>query len=135
MARTNYRGYYLKIGTVTFDNPSPKRETYKYAPALEQVGESYVLASGYLNIKLIDHARKKVWLSFPPMTQTQYITYWNALHSDGTGKGMKLLCEIYDDLTDTYIQDYFYHNDLMVTPVIYQGQMMYKFDDFQLIGY
>ena len=49
----NYKGYYLKIGNVEFNDPHPKRDSYKYAPALEQVGDSYVLASGYLNVKLI----------------------------------------------------------------------------------
>ena len=131
----NYKGYYLKIGNVEFNDPHPKRDSYKYAPALEQVGDSYVLASGYLNVKLIEHARKKVWLSFPPMTKASFNKYWDALHSDATGKGMRLLCEVYDDRTDSYVTDYFYHTDLMYTPIYLGGQVMYKYDDFQLIGY
>lgn len=133
--RNNYKGYYLEVQGIPFNNPSPKRESFKYAPALEQVGESYVLASGYLSVKLIPHARRKVWVSLPPLTLEQYRIYWDALHSDATGKGMKLRCSVYNDKTDSYDTDYFYHNDLMVTPVWYSGQWMYQFDDFELIGY
>lgn len=132
-SRSNYQGYYISVQGVPFRKIT--REGLKIAPALEQVGDSYVLASGYLNVKLIPHARRKIWLSIPYLTQDEYRQYWNALHSDATGKGMKLSIQYYDDLTDTYITDDYYHTDLMVTPVFIGGQWMYKFDDFELIGY
>lgn len=131
--RNNYQGYYVSVQGVPFYKLS--REGFKIAPALEQVGDSYVLASGYLNIKLIPHARRKIWIKIPPLTQDEYRQYWNALHSDATGKGMKLSVEYYDDLTDSYVRDDYYHTDLMVTPIILGGETMYIFDDFELIGY
>lgn|SRR5574344_1038285 len=135
MARNNYAGYYFSVQGVPFNDPSPKRESFKYAPQLEQVGDSSVLASGYLSIKTIPHTRKKIWFSLPPMTQAQYQRYWDALHGDSTGKGMHLFVSVYNDKTDSYDTDYFYHTDLVVSPITYQGEMMYVFDDFELIGY
>lgn len=132
-SRSNYNGYYISVQGVPFYKI--KREGFKVAPALEQVGESYVLASGFLNTKLIAHARRKIWVKIPPLTQDEYQTYWRALHSDATGKGMKLSVAYYDDLLNTYVTDNYYHTDLMVTPIYLGGEWMYQFDDFQLIGY
>lgn len=135
MARTNYAGYYLMVQGVPFNNPSPKRETFKYAPELVMVGESYRLASGLLHTSVLPHTAKKVWVELPPLTQAQYQTYWNALHADAGGKGMYLTCRVYNDATDSYDEDTFYHNDLMVKPVSYGGQMMYIIEAFELIGH
>jgi len=130
-----YAGYYLKVGTVKFNNPSPKRDTWKFAKELVQVGESKVLASGKLSTKVLPHDRKKVWFELPYMTLAQYTTYWNALHSDAGGKGMFLTCEVYDDETDTYVTDTFYHTDLVKKVMYLGGQKMYTFEPFELIGH
>lgn len=126
----------MKIGNVEFNNPSPLRDGgFKFSPALVQVGKSEVTASGKLSTKVLPHDRRKIWLEFPVMTQEQYQTYWNALHSDSGGHGMYLTVTVYDDSTDTYVTDTFYHNDLMATPVYYGGQRMIKIDGFELIGH
>lgn len=130
-----FNGYYMKIGNVTFNNPSPLRETFKFAPALVQVGDSYVLASGKLHTKVLPHTRAKIWCEFPPMTEAQYRTYWNALHSDEGGSGMFLTIEVYDQSTDSYVTDTFYHTDIMATPITYGGQRMVKMDPLELIGH
>lgn len=131
----NYAGYYLKIGSVEFNDPSPLKDTFKVAPELVQVGDSQVLASGKLSIKVLPHKRYKLWCDFPPLTLAQYKKYWNALHSDTGKAGMYLQVTFYDDKQDKYITDTFYHNDLMVSPMNLGGQRMYKFDAFELIGH
>lgn len=132
---SNFKGYYVKIGNCIFNSPSPKREGYKFAPKLVQVGDSSVVASGKLSIKVLPHDRSKIWLDFPPMTPEQYRTYWKALHSDPGGQGMYLTVEAYDDSTDTYVTDTYYHTDLMAVPVTYSGQRMIQMDAFELIGH
>lgn len=135
MARNNYKGYYLKVGNTPFNDPAPKRDTFKFAPELVQVGESQVLASGRLSTKVLPHTRRKIWFELPPMTQAQYKKYWDALHSDAGGDGMYLTVEVYDDANDTYITDTYYHTDLVVKPIYLGGQWMYVFDTFELIGH
>ena len=132
---SNFKGYYMRIGNCKFNSPSPKRETWKFAPASVQVGDSSVLANGKLSIKVLPHDRSKIWCEFPPMTPSQFQTYWAALHSDAGGHGMYLTIEVYDDSTDRYITDTYYHNDLIYTPVTYAGQRMIKIDAFELIGH
>lgn len=130
-----YKGYYIKVGSVEFNDPSPLKDTYKFAPELVQVGESEVVASGKLSIKVLPHTRRKIWVEFPPLNLRQYKKYWNALHSDGGKNGMYLSVEAYDDKTDSYITDTYYHNDLMVTPINLGGERMFKIDAFELIGH
>jgi hypothetical protein len=132
---SNFKGYYMRIGNCTFNNPAPLRETWKFAPALVQVGDSGVVASGKLKIKVLPHARSKIWCEFPVMTPEQFRIYWKALHSDAGGHGMYLTIEVYDDSTDSYVTDTYYHNDLMYTPVYYGGRQMIKIDAFELIGH
>lgn len=132
---SNFKGYYMKIGSVEFNDPSPKRETWKFAPELVQVGDSQVLASGKLSIKVLPHTRRKIWVDLPPLNLRQYKAYWNALHSDAGKHGMYLKVEAYDDKTDKYITDTYYHNDLMVSPIYLGGQTMFKIDAFELIGH
>lgn len=132
---SNFKGYYMRIGNCYFNNPSPLRETWKFSPELVQVGESGVVASGRLKIKVLPHDRRKIWCEFPVMTPEQFRVYWNALHSDPGGHGMYLTVEAYDDATDTYITDTYYHTDLQHTPVYYGGQKMIKMDSFELIGH
>lgn len=128
-------GYYMKIGNCTFQDPSIKRETWKFAPELVQVTDAGVLASGKLNIKVLPHARRKIWCGFPPMTPEQFRKYWDALHSDSTGKGMYLNVEAWDETTNSYVTDVYYHNDIQYKDVVYGGRHMIVIDDFQLIGH
>lgn len=130
-----YNGYYMKIGSVTFNDPSPIKDSFKFAPELVQVGESEVLASGRLSTKVLPHTRRKIWLEFPPMTPAQFNTYWGALHSDAGGSGMYLTVEAYDSKSDTYITDTYYHTDLEYYPVNLGGQRMIKMESFELIGH
>lgn len=129
------KGYYMKIGNCTFQDPSIKRETWKFAPELVQVTDAGVLASGKLNIKVLPHARRKIWCGFPPMTPEQFRKYWDALHSDSTGKGMYLNVEAWDETTNSYVTDVYYHNDIQYKDVVYGGRHMIVIDDFQLIGH
>ena len=48
---------------------------------------------------------------------------------------MYLPIDVYDDTTDSYLTDVYYHNDLVYTPVTYQGTRMIQIDDFELIGH
>ena len=127
--------YYVKIGDCKFQNPSIKREAFKFAPALVQVTDAGVLASGKLQIKVLPHTRAKIWMGFPPMTPSQFRTYWNALLGDQSGVGMYLSVEVWDESTNSYITDTFYHNDLQYKNVNYEGRRMVVMDDFQLIGH
>ncbi len=132
---SNFRGYWLKVEGVIFDSPAPKRDTFKFAPALVQVGKSYVLASGRLHTKPLPHDRRKIWCDFPPMTPEQSKIYWDALHGDEAGKGMAITVEVYDETNDEYVEDTYYHNDLEKKPITYQGQYMVQYEPFELIGY
>lgn len=135
METDNFKGYYVKINGCTFQNPSIKRETFKFAPKLVQVTDDGVLASGRLNIKVLPHTRAKIWMGFPPMTPSQFRTYWNALLGDESGVGMYLSVEVWDESTNSYVTDTFYHNDLQYKNVNYEGRRMVVVDDFQLIGH
>ena len=131
----NFRGYYIKINGCTFKNPSFKREGFKYAPRLIETADATTTASGELSIKVLPHVRKKIWCSFPPMTPEQFRTYWNALRGNEAGPTMYLTVEVYNHATDSYEEDTFYHNDLVYTPVKYEGREMIVIDDFELIGH
>lgn len=132
---SNFKGYYMKCNGCTFKNPSFKRNGFKFAPKLVQVADATTTASGKLTIKVLPHIRSKIWCSFPPMTPEQFRVYYNALGLGGSGAGMYLTIEVYDDSTDSYVTDTYYHNDIMYTPIIYQGQRMIVIDDFELIGH
>lgn len=131
----NWNGYYVKINGCTFQDPSIKRDVFKFAPKLVQVTDSGVLASGRLNIKVLPHTRAKIWMGFPPMTPEQYRVYYNALLGEQTEFGMRLEVEVWDESTNSYITDTFYHNDLQHKTVHYGGKRMVVMDDFQLIGH
>ena len=135
MEQDNFKGYYVKINGCTFQNPSIKREVFKFAPKLVQVTDAGVLASGRLNIKVLPHTRAKIWMGFPPMTPSQFRTYWEALLGDQSGVGMYLSVEVWDESTNSYITDTFYHNDLQYKNVNYEGRRMVVMDDFELIGH
>lgn len=132
---SNFRGYYMQCNGCRFQNPSFKREGFKYAPKLVQVADATTTASGKLTIKVLDHARSKIWCSFPPMTPEQFRVYYNALKLDQAGPSMYLSIEVYNDGMDRYETDTYYHTDIMYTPVIYEGRRMIVIDDFELIGH
>lgn len=132
---SNFRGYYMKCNGCTFQNPSPLREKWKFAPKLVEVADASTVASGKLTIKVLPHTRSKIWCEFPVMTPEQFRTYWSALKGSQAGQGMYLTIEVYDDSTDTYVTDTYYHNDFVYTPVYYGGQRMIKWDAFELIGH
>ena len=132
---SNVRGYYMQCNGCRFQNPSFKREGFKYAPKLVQVADATTTASGKLTIKVLDHARSKIWCSFPPMTPEQFRVYYNALKLDQAGPSMYLSIEVYNDGMDRYETDTYYHTDIMYKPVIYEGRRMIVIDDFELIGH
>lgn len=130
-----FNGYYMKINGCTFQNPSFKREGFKYAPRLIEVADATTTASGNLSIKVLPHIRKKIWCSFPPMTPEQFRTYWTALRGNEAGPTMYLQVEVYNDSIDSYETDTFYHTDLEYKPIIYEGRRMIQIEDFELIGH
>ena len=130
-----FAGYYMKIGSCTFQNPSFKREGFKFAPRLIQVTEAGQFASGKLSIKVLPHVRKKIWCSFPPMTPDQFRVYSNALKLNEAGTQMYLTVQAFDETTNTYVTDVYYHNDIGYRPVYYGGKRMIIIDDFELIGH
>ena len=130
-----YAGYEIKCNNCTFQNPSMKREGYKFAEKLVQVADATTLANGELTIKVLPHTRRKIWLSFPPMTPEQFRVYRNALKLGESGTDMYLSVEAYNDATDSYVTDTYYHTDIMWKPVIYEGRRMIVIDDFELIGH
>ena len=132
---SNYKGYQMKCNGCTFQSPSFKREGFKFAPKLVQVADATTTADGKLTMKVLPHVRSKIWCSFPPMTPEQFRVYYQALDMAGSGTGMNLSIEAYDDATDTYVTDTYYHTDIMYKPVTYQGQRMIVIDDFELIGH
>ena len=133
---SNFRGYYMKCNGCTFQNPSFKREGFKFAPRLVQVADATTTANGELTVKVLPHDRSKIWCSFPPMTPEQFRVYYNALEMDKSGaNNMYLPIEVYSDATDSYVTDTYYHTDIMYKPVTYQGQRMIVIDDFELIGH
>ena len=133
---SNYEGYQMKCNGCTFQSPSFKREGFKFAPRLVQVADATTTADGALTMKVLPHDRSKIWCSFPPMTPEQFRVYYKALEMDKSGaNNMKLSVEVYDDATDSYVTDIYYHTDIMYKPVTYQGQRMIVIDDFELIGH
>lgn len=130
-----FQGYYMKIGDCTFQNPSFKREGFKYAPRLIETADATTTANGALSVKVLPHVRKKIWCSFPPMTPEQFRTYWNALRGNEAGPTMHLSVTVFNDSINDYETDTFYHTDLIYTPIIYKGERMIQIDDFELIGH
>lgn len=125
---SNYAGYYVKIGTCTFTNPSPKREGLLIMPHLEQTADSGVLASGKLEIKVLPHKRTKIQMTFPVMTKQQFQVYYETIM-----QSMYLSVEYYNEGLDIYETGIFYHNDLQYKPVIYEGERMIEMQEIHLI--
>ena len=131
----NFRGYYMKCNGCTFQNPSFKREGFKFAPNLVIVTDSGTVASGKVVFKVLPHERRKIWCSFPPMTPEQFRVYADALKFKEKGQGMYLTIEAFDFMSNQYVTDTYYHNDIIYKPVTYNGQIMIEVDDFELIGH
>ena len=125
---SNYAGYYVKIGNCTFTDPAPKREGLLIQPHLVQTADSGVLASGKLEIKVLPHTRTKIQMQFPPMTKTQYETYYSVIMAS-----MALPVEYYNEGIDIYETGTFYHNDMQYKPVIWNGQHMIEMQEIHLI--
>lgn len=132
---SNFKGYYIKCNGCTFQDPAISREGYEFFPYLIQVADSGQVASGKLTIKVLPHIRRKINLTFPPMTPEQFRVYSNALRFKENGKGMYLTIEAYDDDSDTYITDTYYHNDIGYKPVFLDGKRMLQVNSFSLIGH
>ena len=131
----NFKGYWLKVGNVVFNDPSPLIDTFKFAPRLVQVGDSSVLASGRLSVKVLPHDRAKIWCEFPPMRIDQAKRYREALFGDAGGQGMYITVEAYDISSDSYITDTFYHTDVEWRPIHMGGQWLAKLEPVDLIGH
>ena len=69
------------------------------------------------------------------MTPEQFRIYWTALMGDASGVGMYLEVEAWDETTNSYIIDTYYHNDLQYKDIIYGGRRMIVMDAFELIGH
>lgn len=133
MITDNFKGYFIKINGCEFKNPQVSK--FEYSPALVQVTDAGVLASGKLAIKVLPHMRKKIKVSFPPLTPSQFRTYWTALRGNDGGAGMYLNVEVFNEATNSYERDTFYHNDLTYSIVIVNGQRWLQIADFELIGH
>lgn len=131
----NFKGYLMKCEDCTFKNPQFKREGFKFAPYLIQVTDEGQVASGKLTIKVLPHIRRKIWCSFPPMTPEQFREYSRVLHLSETGRTMRLTIEAFDETSNQYITDVYYHNDIVYVPVYYNGKRMIKVNDFELISH
>lgn len=131
----NFRGYFMKCNGCTFQNPSFKKDGFKFAPKLIVVADAESAASGKVVFKVLPHTRRKIWCSFPPMTPDQFRTYANALKFNDSGKGMALSIEVFDEMTNAYVTDTYYHNDIEYSIVMLGGQRMVQIEDFELIGH
>lgn len=129
----NFKGYYIKVNGCDFRNPQLSK--FNYSPALVQVTDAGVVASGKLKIKVLPHTRRTIDCGFPPLTPAQFRVYWAALKGDDAGKGMYLSIQVWDDSKNAYITDTFYHNDLTYDTIIVNGERWLKIHDFQLIGH
>lgn len=131
----NFQGYFMKCNGCTFQNPSFKKDGFKFAPKLVVVADSGSVASGKVKFKVLPHTRRKIWCSFPPMTPQQFRTYAEALKFTDSGQGMSLTIEAFDEMTNQYVTDTYYHNDIEYKPVMLGGQRMVQIEDFELIGH
>lgn len=125
----------MKCNGCTFRDPSFKRGGYHLIPNIVSVTDDGTVASGKVAFKVLPHTRNRIECSFPPMTPSQYRVYCDALKLDESGRTMNLEIEFWDDHTNSYRTDTFYHTDIGETPIIYNGQRMIEIDDFELIGH
>lgn len=132
---SNFKGYYMEINGCKFRNPQIARDKWRFQPKLVQVTDEGQTASGKLVIKVLPHTRSKIYIGFPPMLPEQFRVYWKALKGNEAGEGMYLTVKAYDDATDSYIEDVYYHNDLGYKVAYYNKRRYIIMDDFNLIGH
>lgn len=143
---SNFKGYYIKIGTCQFDGseitvkskkyktPEIKREGLKVLPKLVQVTDEQRTASGKLYIRPLSHRPTKIEITFPIMTRNAYQITKKAFRGELTDEEeMKLTVYYYDEDDDEYKKGTFYHTDISYTPVIYRGERMIQLDTIKLI--
>ena len=135
MEQDNFLGYYMKCNNCTFQSPSLKRDGFKVVPDIVLVTDEGTVASGKAVFKELPHTRNRLECSFPPMTPSQYRVYRNALKLGQSGQTMNLTIEFWEDGTNSYRTDTYYHTDIGYKPIIYNGQRMIQIDDFELIGH
>lgn len=133
----SFNGYYIKIGSQTFQSPAIKREGYVLNPRIVQVTETKVLASGKLVVKELEHKPTIISITFPIMTMEQARAYKNAFRGTTTSEDeMYLTVEWYDIENDTYQTGTFYHTDLKYTPInVANGKVMVKCETVDLHEY
>lgn len=127
---SGFAGYYVKIGNCDFTNPGIKRDGLLIYPHLEQTQDAGVLASGKLEIKVLPHKRTKIQMSFPPMTRSQYQTYYSVIMSS-----MYLEVEYWNDGIGDYETGTFYHNDLAQKPMPVRDTPYVEMQEIHLIEY
>lgn len=125
---SGFAGYYVKIGNCTFNNPGIKRDGLLIYPHLVQTQDAGVLASGKLELKVLPHTRTKIQMAFPPMTRSQYQTYYSIIMSS-----MYLEVEYWNDGINDYETGIFYHNDLAEKPMPVLGTPYVEMQEIHLI--
>jgi len=98
-----FAGYWIKIGGNNFTNPAPKK--YSNIKNTMDVSAERV-ASGLLYRQIAPHKPYKCFLTFPPMTEDQWSTYYSILDNDS------LTVEFWDKNTKTYKTATMYCNEL-----------------------
>lgn len=133
----SFRGYFIRIGNQTFQNPAIKREGYYVNDRIVQVTDTKVLASGKLVVKELEHKPTVINITFPIMTLEQARIYKRAFRGEETGEDeMYLTVEWYDPETDNYNVGTFYHTDLKYTfRNMAHGEMMVNVDTLELHEY
>lgn len=125
---SNFKGYYVRIGTCKFDDPQISRDGLLIMPHLEQTQDAGVLASGKLEIKVLPHKRTKIQMSFPPMKLEQYMRYYSVIMST-----MYLQVEYWNEGIDAYETGTFYHNDMAYQPTPINGEHWVQMQEIHLI--
>lgn len=133
----SFNGYYIKIGSQTFQNPAIKRDGFTQNPRIVQVTETKVLASGKLVLKELPHKPTILNITFPIMTLAQARAYKAAFRGETTGQDeMYLTVEWYDIENDTYQVGTFYHTDLKYKPKnVAGGEIMVECETVELHEY
>ena len=133
----SFNGYFIKIGSQTFQNPAIKREGYNVNPRIVQVTDTKVLASGKLVVKELEHKPTVISINFPIMDLAQARVYKASFRGETTSEDeMYLTVEWYDPENDSYQTGTFYHTDLKYTfKNMAHGRMMVQCDTVELHEY
>lgn len=98
-----FAGYWIKIGGNNFTSPAPSK--YSMTKNVLDVSAERV-ASGILYRQVAPHKPYKCFLTFPPMTEAQWQTYFALLDNE------TLSVEFYDKNTGNYRTANMYCNEL-----------------------